>query len=93
VLFRSFKELGISYSARQDRSLVTLFAVNMRDEEGLVAEIVKNAIAVGAQIDHIGDGHDRLLLVTSREHSDLLVDHFRRSLVRPRGEAKVARPR
>jgi|GEM_PF-438516 len=92
-LLAKFKELGISYSARQDRSLVTLFAVNMRDEEGLVAEIVKNAIAVGAQIDHIGDGHDRLLLVTSREHSDLLVDHFRRSLVRPRGEAKVARPR
>jgi len=88
-----FKELGISYNARQDRSLVSLFAVNMRDEEGLVAEIVKNAIAVGAQIDHIGDGHDRLLLVTGREHAKLLIAHFQQFLVRPLGEAKVARPR
>jgi len=88
-----FKELGISYNARQDRSVVSVFAVNMRDEEGLVAEIVKNAIGVGAQIDHIGDGHDRLLLVVNRDHAGLIVDHFRQSMVRPKGEARVSRPR
>jgi len=55
-------------------------AVNMRDEEGLIAEIVQSAIASEAQIDHIGDGHDRLLLVASAESVEKITAHFARTL-------------
>lgn len=50
-----------------DRSIFTVHAVNMRDEEGLVARVVSEVISSGAKIDHLGDMHDRLLIVVSEE--------------------------
>lgn len=52
---------------RSDQAMVMVHAVNMRDEEGLIARIVSAAIASGARIDHLGDMHDRLLISTSRD--------------------------
>ena len=52
--------------------IVSVHAVNMQDEEGLVAGIVSEVIASGLQVDHIGDMHDRLLLVTDQETGDRL---------------------
>lgn len=54
------------------RSVVLVHAVNMRDEEGLLAEVVSAAISSGAAIDHLGDMHDRLLIVTSAEGANLI---------------------
>lgn len=48
---------------RPDRSIVLVHAVNIRDEEGLIAKIVRVATEAGVDLDHIGDMHDRLLLV------------------------------
>jgi hypothetical protein len=54
--------------------------------------IVQSAIASGAQIDHIGDGHDRLLLVTGVESVGRIVEHFQHlRVVPPRREGKVPR--
>lgn len=49
----------------EGRSIVLVHAVNMRDEEGLIARIVATAISVGATLDHLGDMHDRLLIVAN----------------------------
>ena len=53
------------FSVRRDRSIVLIHAVNIRDEEGLIALVMREAIAQGTAIDHVGDMHDRLLLVVS----------------------------
>lgn len=46
-------------------SVVLVHAVNMRDEEGLVARVIATAIACGAQMEHVGDMHDRLMIAAS----------------------------
>ncbi len=61
----------------RDRSVVSVHAVNIRDEEGLLAEVVQEAIALGAQIDHVGDGHDRLLLVVGDADAARIERHFK----------------
>ena len=48
---------------RPDCSIVLVHAVNIRDEEGLIAKIVRVATEAKVVLDHIGDMHDRLLLV------------------------------
>ncbi|MCB0824898.1 MAG: hypothetical protein KDC26_01800 [Armatimonadetes bacterium] len=56
-------KLNINAEVRPNEAVLTVHAVNMRDEEGLVARIVSEVIASGAKIDHLGDMHDRLLMV------------------------------
>lgn len=68
---------GAHAEVATDRSIVSVHAVNIRDEEGLLAEIVQEAIALGAQIDHVGDGHDRLLLVVGDADAARIETHFR----------------
>jgi aspartokinase len=72
-------QVGVKFSLRPERSIVMVHAVNMRDEEGLIAEIVQSAIASEAQIDHIGDGHDRLLLVASSDSVEKIISRFART--------------
>jgi len=55
------------HSVHRDQSIVMVSAVNMRDEEGLLARVVAVSIGCGVQIDHLGDMHDQLLIVTSRD--------------------------
>lgn len=64
----------------RDRSIVSVHAVNIRDEEGLLADILREAIALGTQIDHIGDGHDRLLLVVGDDDAARLQAHFEKKV-------------
>ena len=61
----------------QDRCVVSLCAVNIRDEQGLLAAIMREAISLGVRIDHLGDGHDRLMLVVGDGDADRLAHHFR----------------
>lgn len=72
---------GVTYSIQTGRSIVLVFAVNMRDEEGLLATIVQEAIASGARVDHVGDGHDHLLLVVASEEAAKVEEHLRRTVV------------
>jgi aspartokinase len=55
-----------------DCCIVSVHAVNMQDEEGLVARIVSEVIATGEGVDHVGDMHDRLLLVTDTKTGERL---------------------
>jgi aspartate kinase len=60
---------GVAFELRKDRSIVLVHAVNIRDEEGLIAEVVTTAIRSGATIDHIGDMHDRLLMIVRNDEA------------------------
>ncbi len=48
----------------EGRSILLIPAVNMRDDEGLLALVLSEAIKTEAEILHIGDMHDRVLIVT-----------------------------
>lgn len=78
---------GVSLRVKEDRTVVSVPAVNIRDEEGLIARIVQAAIRAGAQVDHIGDMHDRLLLVVNDSDAQSLKETLEQSL--PRAERVV----
>lgn len=77
----ALKELGVRFSILESVSVVLVHAVNMRDEEGLIAGIVRQAISSGARVSHIGDMHDRLLLVVESKDADKLAAQFRRTFL------------
>lgn len=64
------------FSVREKRSIVIVHAVNIRDEEGLISRVVQAAITVNAHIDHIGDMHDRVLLVVHAEDARRLAQEM-----------------
>jgi len=72
----AIEPLGIHFSVREDRSIVLVHAVSIRDEEGMIAGIVNTAITHGIRIDHVGDMHDRMLMVVQREDADRLASHI-----------------
>ncbi len=74
---KSLQQLGVTFSIKSDRCIVLVDAVNMRDEEGLIASIVAEAIGSGARIDHLGDMHDRLLMVTEVAAGEELAERIR----------------
>lgn len=55
------------------RCVVLAHAANMRDEEGLIARIISRVTSTGAQVDHIGDMHDRVLVVTGEDDARVVV--------------------
>jgi len=59
-------------SIRPERAIVLVHAVNIRDEEGLIGHIVREVIETGTTIDHIGDMHDRLLMIVSAKDAPRL---------------------
>jgi aspartokinase len=73
--------LGWESTLTRDRSIVLVHAVNMRDEEGLIASILRDTISSGAHVHHVGDMHDRLLLVVDRHESERLAEQFSQALV------------
>lgn len=72
----ALEPLGYHFSVRRDRSIVLVYAVSIRDEEGLIAGIVHTAITHGIRMDHVGDMHDRMLMVVKKEDADRLVSHI-----------------
>ncbi len=62
-----FKGVVDTYSLRSGKSVVVVHAVNMRDEEGLLAGILSQAIASGARIEHLGDMHDAVCIAATHE--------------------------
>lgn len=71
---------GISFELVSDRCVVHVHAVNMQDEEGLIARVLSEVIASGEQVDHVGDMHDRLLLVTDAKTGERLAQRIRERL-------------
>lgn len=68
--------IGVAFAIHAPRSIVMVHAVNMRDEEGLIARIVSNAIATGMTIEHLGDMHDRMLIVLESDDAKKLAGHL-----------------
>lgn len=68
--------LQVRHSIRKDRCVVLVHAVNMRDEEGLTAQVVQKAIASGAIVDHISDMHDRMMIVAESKYASTLQNLF-----------------
>jgi aspartokinase len=79
IVENTLQQLGVHHSVRGDRSIVLIHAVNIRDEEGLIANIVSRVIGSGSQIDHIGDGHDHLLLVLHQHQAENVSADLRKS--------------
>lgn len=69
-------DLAAPFTIRSGTQVVMVHAVNMRDEEGLIARIVSSAIASGALIEHLSDMHDRVLIVTDEDGAAKLVERF-----------------
>jgi aspartokinase len=63
------------------RSIVLVHAVNMRDEEGLIARVIQAVIGTGTAVDHVGDMHDRLLLVVKDADAQRVARRFEESLI------------
>jgi aspartokinase len=76
IVDEALKPLGMHFTVRHDRSIVLVHAVSIRDEEGLIASIVHTAIANGIRIDHVGDMHDRMLMVVQKQDADRLASHI-----------------
>jgi aspartokinase len=69
---RILENFGASFSLAANRHIVTVHAVNMRDEQGLIADVMAHAIRSGAKLEHITDMHDRMLIVVAAEESERL---------------------
>ena len=72
-----FKEKAFTYSLNSGKSIVVVRAVNMRDEEGLLASILSQAIASGARIEHLGDMHDAVCIAAMHDDAQKIADAIR----------------
>jgi len=61
---------GFSNQLDTNRGIVLVHAVNMRDEEGMIATILQRLINSGISIDHASDMHDRILIVTEESQAE-----------------------
>ena len=73
--------LTVRHAVIPGRAIVLVHAVNMRDEEGLIAKIARAAIATGAKVDHVSDMHDRMLLVVDAVAADVFVERLSQQFV------------
>lgn len=69
--------LNLEFDVLEQRHIVLVHAVNMRDEAGLIADVMKHAIASGAHLEYVTDMHNRMLIVVAAEESDALVTALR----------------
>jgi aspartokinase len=72
VIQSTFDAAKLQFQMVTDRSIVLVHAVNMRDEEGMVAGIVRRTISAGIAVDHVTDMHDRMLIILPKENATKL---------------------
>jgi len=68
--------LARDFSVIKNQHILLVHAVNMRDEEGLIADVMKQATASGVSIDHVTDMHDRMLMVVDAGNSERLKERL-----------------
>lgn len=74
ALKTALERSGALHSIDEDRAILLVHAVNMRDEEGMIAAILAKAIGSGLTLDHASDMHDRMLLVLHRDEARRLAE-------------------
>lgn len=77
----ALKDCDVHTTVKPGRSIVLVHAVNIRDEEGMIARVVQEVIASGARMDHISDMHDRMLVVVHTEDALPLRKRLEENLV------------
>ncbi|MFI5386194.1 MAG: hypothetical protein ACHQ50_08750 [Fimbriimonadales bacterium] len=82
---KALAALDVHSSIRENRHILLVHAVNMRDEEGLIARILLEAIASGVRLDHVSDMHDRMLMVVKAEDSPKLKERIEEKLMGDQG--------
>lgn len=75
---KALNSLNVHFSVRLGRSVLLVHAVNMRDEEGLISQIVMLALNSGARIEHVSDTHDRVLLVVHSEDIQIALESLKK---------------
>ena len=75
------QSLEAKYSLRKPCSVILAHAVNIRDEEGLVARIMKAAIEGDFRVHHISDMHDRAILVVDSDEAGRLTHTLESSVM------------
>ncbi|MBS1701566.1 MAG: aspartate kinase [Armatimonadetes bacterium] len=70
---------GQYFSVKRGRSVLTIYAPNIREEEGLMSRIIGHAITAGVHIDHIGDMHDQTTMVIEAGSAEKLLQSFEES--------------
>lgn len=81
IVGKLLESLQVHFSVRKNREILLVHAVNMRDEEGLIARIVLEAIASGVRVDHVSDMHDRMLMVVDQEEAETLKSQIEQKLM------------
>jgi aspartokinase len=77
----SLEQLAVHFTIKENRHILLIHAVNMRDEEGLISRILLEAIASGVRLDHVSDMHDRMLMVVGTEDAIRLRQHIEDQLM------------
>ncbi|AIE86712.1 hypothetical protein [Fimbriimonas ginsengisoli] len=77
---RAIEPTGVHFSIHSARSILLVHAVNIRDEEGMIASLVQTLIGTGAEVDHLGDMHDRMLMVLRTEDVERVAERFQETL-------------
>lgn len=68
---------GYQTVATENCAVIDVFAVNMRDEAGLMARAIGAALASGAPLEHVGDMHDRLLIAARGDVAEVIAGAIR----------------
>lgn len=75
------QKTGQTFQTNRNRCIVLAHAANMRDEEGLIARVVSEVIGAGVQVDHLGDMHDKVLLVMDQADGERVAKRIQERLV------------
>ncbi|MFN8139467.1 MAG: hypothetical protein U0R49_06690 [Fimbriimonadales bacterium] len=68
---------GLEAELFTNRSILTVCAVNIRDESGLVARIAQTVVQSGAAIESVGDMHSSVLIVLDTASAEKAVAALR----------------
>jgi len=77
----ALKGVAPQLSVHKGACILLVSAVNMRDEEGLLATTLSVAIGCGVPIDTIGDMHDTLLIGTTAEGAQVIAQAIKTQLM------------
>lgn len=72
----ALQSAGYEHESAGNMAVLTVHAVNVQDEEGMVARIVSQTIRSGAEILHMSDMHDRVLLLLSESDAQAAAAHL-----------------
>jgi len=73
---KALESCGHHFSVRRGRSVLSVHAPSIREEDGLISRIIGYAITSGVHIDHIGDMHDQTTMVIESGSAEKLLENF-----------------